>query len=47
MTPTGVTVVNFAENPSGLITPRCLCWSDMSHLLESGLPYSYNSTLPL
>lgn len=47
MTHTGVTVVNFAENPSGFITPRCLCWSDMSHLLDSGLPYSYNNVLPV
>ena len=47
ITHTGVTVLSFDRNPSGLVTPRCLCWSDMSHLLESGLPYSYNSTLPL
>ena len=47
MTHTGVTVVNFEKNPSGLVTPRCLCWSDMSHLLDSGLPYSYNNTLPV
>ena len=47
MTHTGVTVVRFTPNPSGLITPRCLCLSDMSHLLESGLPYRYNNVLPV
>ena len=47
MTHTGVTVVKFEKNPSGLVTPRCLCWSDMSHLLDSGLPYSYNHPLPV
>lgn len=47
MTHTGVTVVKFNENPSGLITPRCLCWSDMSHLFDTDLPYSYNNNLPL
>jgi len=45
MTHTGVTVLHFAQNPSGLITPRCLCLSDMSHLLDSGLPYRYNNNL--
>lgn len=47
MTHTGVTVVQFTQTPSGLVTPRCLCLSDMSHLLDSGLPYSYNNTLPV
>ena len=47
MTHTGVTAIQFTKNPSGLVTPRCLCLSDMSHLLESGLPYAYNSTLPI
>jgi len=47
MTHTGVTVVRFAENPSGLVTPRCLCLSDMSHLLETDLPYEYNGALPV
>lgn len=47
MTHTGVTVVNFEQNPSGLVTPRCLCWSDMSHLLDTDLPYSYNNRLPV
>ena len=47
MTHTGVTVLRFESNPSGLVTPRCLCLSDMSHLFESGLPYSYNNRLPI
>ena len=47
MTHTGVTVVNFERNPSGLVTPRCLCWSDMSHLFDTDLPYSYNNKLPV
>ena len=47
MTHTGVTVLQFAKNPSGQVTPRCLCLSDMSHLLDSGLPYRYNNSLIL
>lgn len=47
MTHTGVTVVQFSKTPSGKITPRCLCLSDMSHLLATDLPYSYNNTLPV
>ncbi len=43
MTHSGVTVVRFTPNPSGLVTPRCLCLSDMSHLLETDLPYKYNN----
>lgn len=41
MTHTGVTVVEFANSDCGLCAPRCLCLSDMSHLLNSGLPYRY------
>lgn len=42
-THTGVTVVEFANNPNGVTAPRCLCYSDVSHLYASGLDLVYNN----
>lgn len=36
-THTGVTVLNFENHDSGYTAPRCLCYSDMSHLYKEGL----------
>ena len=36
-THTGVTVVEFENNPNGFTAPRCLCFSDVSHLYASNL----------
>ncbi|MBR2460384.1 MAG: histidine phosphatase family protein [Clostridia bacterium] len=33
---TGVTVVEFKNNPDGYTAPTCLCYSDMSHLYAHG-----------
>lgn len=37
MTHTGVTVLNFKNYESGYTVPKCLCFSDMSHLYAAGL----------
>lgn len=42
-THTGVTVVEFRNNPNGVTAPRCLCYSDVSHLYASGLDLVYNN----
>ena len=36
-THTGVTVIEFANNENGYTAPRCLCFSDVSHLYASNL----------
>lgn len=36
-THTGVTVVEFQNNENGVTAPRCLCFSDVSHLYAAGL----------
>ena len=43
-THTGVTVIEFKNNPNGLSAPACLCYSDMSHLYAAGLDMLYNGT---
>jgi len=36
-THTGVTVIEFKNNANGVTAPKCLCFSDMSHLYAEGL----------
>ena len=40
---TGVTVVEFKNNPDGFTAPRVLCYSDMSHFYGEGLPMTYEN----
>lgn len=42
-THTGVTVVQFENNENGITAPRCLCFSDMSHLYAKNLDMQYNN----
>ena len=46
-THTGVTVVEFKNNENGITAPRCLCFSDMSHLYAEGLDLKYNNGIEL
>ena len=46
-THTGVTIVEFKNNENGTTAPRCLCYSDMSHLYAEGLDLKYNGGLEL
>lgn len=41
-THTGVTVLEFANNENGVTAPKCLCFSDMSHLYAAGLDMKHN-----
>ena len=41
-THTGVTIVEFKNNENGTTAPRCLCYSDMSHLYAAGLDMIYD-----
>lgn len=41
ITHTGVTILEFLNNPDGYTAPRCLAFSDTSHLLKEGLPVEY------
>lgn len=42
-THTGVTVIEFNNNGDGLTAPRCLIYSDISHLLAENLDTRYNN----
>ena len=44
---TGVSVFEFADNPDGLTSPKCLALSDNSHLLREGLPYRFQNRIDL
>ena len=46
-THTGVTIVEFKNNENGTTAPRCLCYSDMSHLYAEGLDLKYNGGVEL
>ncbi|MBQ8508634.1 MAG: histidine phosphatase family protein [Clostridia bacterium] len=43
MTHSGVTLLEFANHPSGWTIPRMLIENDMSHILAAGLPFEYNN----
>lgn len=47
MTHTGVTVVEFANNANGITAPKCLCFSDMSHLYADGLDMRHDNKAEL
>lgn len=44
---TGVTILEFKNKPEGVTAPRCLCYSDMSHLYAAGEEMTYNNTVPI
>ena len=46
-THTGVTVVQFENNENGFTAPRCLCFSDLSHLYANDLDLKYNNGLEI
>ena len=41
ITHTGVTILQFKADKNGFAAPRCLCFSDMSHLYAERLPMVY------
>ncbi len=46
-THTGVTVLEFKNNENGVTAPKCLCFSDMSHLYASGLDLVHNNDVEI
>lgn len=46
-THTGVTVIEFKNNDSGITAPRCLCYSDISHLYAEKMDLRYNNGIEL
>lgn len=46
-THTGVTVLQFKNHKSGFTAPRCLCFSDMSHLFAAGLDLTFNNEIDI
>ncbi len=47
ITHTGLNVIHFKNDDSGLTWPRCLAWNDLSHIHESRLPLLHNNRIPL
>ena len=46
-THTGVTILHFKNNADGFTAPKCLCYSDMSHLYAQGLDLKYDNGIEL
>lgn len=46
-THTGVTVIEFKNYENGITAPRCLCFSDTSHLYAEGLDLLHCGEIPL
>ncbi len=46
-THTGVSVIEFQNNENNITAPRCLCYSDVSHLYESGLDLLYDNRIEI
>ncbi|MBE7054322.1 MAG: histidine phosphatase family protein [Ruminococcaceae bacterium] len=46
-THTGVTVIEFANNENGFTAPRCLCFSDVSHLYASNLDLLHDNRIDI
>lgn len=42
-THTGVTVLEFRNNPNGITAPKCLCYSDIGHLYAEGEDLIYDN----
>ena len=47
ITHTGVTVLEFRNNPDGFTAPKCLCLSDISHLYAEGMDLLHNNRIEL
>lgn len=46
-THTGVTVIEFENNENGFSAPRCLCYSDVSHLYASDLDLIHDNRVEI
>lgn len=44
---TGVTIFEFENQESGFTMPRCLTYSDLSHIYAEGLPMLYDNHMPI
>ena len=47
VTHTGVTVIEFKNNPDGYTAPKCLCFSDISHLCAEGLDTKHDNGIEI
>lgn len=46
-THTGVTIIEFENNKNGITAPRCLCYSDISHLYAAGIESNYDNRIQI
>ena len=46
-THTGVTILEFRNYENGFTAPKCLCYSDMSHLHAAGLDTRFNNRMSI
>ena len=47
ITHSGVTILQWINDPSGFTAPKCLVLSDMSHIYKENLPLEYNGRLSI
>ncbi len=47
ITHTGVTAIEFKNNPDGITAPKCRCFSDMSHLYAEGLDMIHDNDVTI
>ena len=47
LTHTGVTAIEFQNNKNGITAPRCLCFSDVSHLYANGLDLRHDNGIEI
>jgi probable phosphoglycerate mutase len=45
MSHSGVTILSFQNNENGLTSPKCLVFSDLSHIYGARLPMQYNNDI--
>lgn len=46
-THTGVTIIEFKNNENGITAPKCLCYSDTSHLYSAKLDMKYDNYIEI
>ena len=47
ITHSGISILEFKNNPDGYTAPKCLCMSDTSHIYKENLPLQYNNTIDI
>jgi len=47
ITHSSITILNFANNPDGFTSPKCITLGDTSHIYKEGLPMEFINQIPI